>query len=832
MLGNNMALLKARQKNELNAADLKWTCNPDVFNFDSTTNIKPIDGIVGQERAMKALRLGVDLKSQGYNIFVTGLSGTGKFTAIKQMLEAITPDCSHLSDYSYVNNFKDEDQPMLLQFPAGQANKFKKDLQKAIKFLQERIPNVLSTDPFVTRKKKLLSEFGQSQQTIMNDFEAKLKKDHFTLGQIKVGELARPEILAVVEDQPVFVQQLEELVKSKKITKDQATEFQTKYAEYQEDLQKVFKESLKLTQDFQDRITRLEGEYVNDIVIVTIDDLKKKYKNVKVREYLDQVYKNIVQNLEVFKGHRPVREEGEGGIIIDYLKEYEINIILDNSHSKKCPVIMETSPTYSNLLGTIEKYSDGRGGWYADFTKIKAGSLLRANGGYLVINAMDALSEPGVWKSLKRILLHGKLEIQDMANLYQFSPSILKPEPIDIDAKVIMIGNNYICSILSSNEDDFNKIFKVKADFDYEMERTVHALNEYARIIKKLIQEEKLMEFDKSAIAKIVEYGARYAGEKNKLTTRFAYIADLARESNFWAHDSKDKMVTNNHVEQAYYSAKERHGLYESKLSKMIQDGTILIDTDGSRTGTINGLAVYESGHYAFGKPTRITATVSLGSGNIINVEREAGLSGNTHNKGILIISGYFRETFGSRMPLSFTASLVFEQGYGMIDGDSASITEICALLSAISRIPIKQSLAITGSVNQKGEIQPIGGVNEKIEGFFDVCKTRGLNGSHGVIIPFQNVKDLMLKEEVIKAVKEKKFRIYSVSKVEEAIEILTGISAGKKSAGGKYQPNTIFGEVEKELTVMKKLLKPPPAKGNFRSKEKPAPQKKRKTKK
>jgi ATP-dependent Lon protease len=826
-----MAFLKAHPKNELKPEDLKWSCNPGVFDFESTTNVKPIDGIVGQERAMKALRLGVDLKSQGYNIFVTGLSGTGKFTAIKQMLEAITPDCSNLSDYSYVNNFKDEDRPMLLKFPAGQATKFKKDLQKAIKFLQERIPKVLSTEPFVTRKKKLLAEFGLSQQNIMNKFEDKLKKDHFTLGQIKVGELARPEILAVVEDKPVFIQQVEEFVKENKITKEQATEFQTKYAEYQEDLQKVFKESLKLTQDFQDRINKLESEFVKDIVMVTIDDLKKKYKNSKVREYLDQVNENIILNLEVFKGHRPAREEAEGGVIIDYLKEYEVNIILDNSHTKKCPVIMETSPTFSNLLGTIEKHSDGRGGWYADFTKIKAGSLLRANGGYLVINAMDALSEPGVWKSLKRILLYGVLEIQDMANLYQFSPSILKPEPIEIDAKVIMIGNNYICSVLSAYEDDFNKIFKVKADFDYEMERTEHALDEYARIIKKLIQEEKLKEFDKTAIAKIVEYGARYAGEKNKLTTRFAYIADLARESNFWAHDSGEKLVTNYHVEQAYHSAKDRHGLYESKLSKMIQDGTILIDTAGTRVGTINGLAVYESGHYSFGKPTRITATVSLGTGNIINVEREAGLSGNTHNKGILIISGYFRETFGLRTPLSFTASLVFEQGYGMIDGDSASITEICALLSAISKIPIKQSLAITGSVNQKGDIQPIGGVNEKIEGFYDVCKARGLDGSHGVIIPVQNVKDLMLKDEVIQSVKKNKFHVYSISKVEEAIEILTGISAGKKSVAGKYQPNTVFGEVEKELVVMKKLLKPPTAKGISKSKRKSTPQKKRKTK-
>ncbi|MEW6701576.1 MAG: ATP-binding protein, partial [Bacteroidota bacterium] len=767
------------------------------------------------ERALKALRIGVDLKSPGYNIFITGLSGTGKFTTIKMMLESIAPDRSHLYDYAYVNNFKDEDRPTLLQFPSGQANKFKKDLTRAIKFLQEKIPLILSTDPFTKKKKQLLSEFGKIQQTMMNAFEEKLKKDNFTLGQVKVGELVRPEILAVIEEQPVFVQQLEEFIRGEKITKEKAQEIVTKYSSYQDELQNVFRESLKLTQDFQEKVLKLEGEFVNEFISLTLDELKKKYKIHAVREYLDQVHESILQNLEVFKGQRPAREESEGGIIIDYLKEYEINIILDNSRTKKCPIVVETSPTYNNLFGTIEKYSDGRGGWYADFTKIKAGSLLRANGGYLVINAMDAFGEPGVWKTLKRVLLFGQLEIQDIANLFQFSPSILKPEPISIDTKVILIGNNYIYSILSSYEDDFNKIFKIKADFDYEMKRTETTITEYTKVIKKLIETEKLLELDKSAIAKIIEYGARYAGEKNKLTTRFAYIADLVREACFWARDNGDKMVTSYHVDQAFNSSKERHGLYESKLSGMINNGTILIDTDGSRVGTINGLAVYESGQHSFGKPTRITASVSLGSGNIINVERESGMSGNTHNKGVLIISGYFRENFGMRIPLSFTASLVFEQGYGMIDGDSASITEICALLSAISGIPLKQSLAITGSVNQKGEIQPIGGVNEKIEGFFEACKMKGLTGTQGVVIPAKNVKDLMLNDEVIDAVKKNKFHIYPVLKVEEAVEILTGIRAGTKLKTGKYEPNTVFGLVEKELTAMRKRMRPEEKKKN-----------------
>jgi len=827
-----MALHKAPKLKELATEDLKWTCDPKIFEFESTTSIKPIEGIIGQERALKALRLGVDLKSQGYNIFVTGLSGTGKFTAIQQMLESITPDCSHLNDYAYVNNFKDVDRPVLLRFTAGQANKFKKDLSRAVIFLQEEIPKVLSANPFVSKKKKLLAEFGKVQHSIMDGFEEKLKKDNLTLGQIKVGEMPRPEIFAVIDKHPVFVQQLEEYVRDEKITGQQAKELQNKYLTYQEDLQMVFKESLKLTQDFQEKIAKLESEHANSIVCVAIDDLKKKYKSSTVTPYLDQVYENILQNLEVFKGHKPVQEEAAGGILIDYLKEYEVNIILDNSRIKRRPVIIESSPSYANLFGTIERYSDGRGGWYADFTKIKAGSLLRANGGYLVINALDAFGEQGVWKTLKRVLLFGKLEIQDIAYLYPFSPSILKPEPIDIDAKIILVGNNNTYSILSQFEDDFNKIFKIKADFDYEMKRSDHALVEYAMIIKKLIEKEKLLEFDKSAIAKITEFGARYAGEKNKLTARFAYIADLAREADFWAKDSGEKMVSDYHVIQAFESAKERHGLYESKISQMITDGTILIDTDGARVGTINGLAVYENGHYTFGKPIRITASVSLGNGNIINVEREAGMSGNTHNKGVLIISGYFREKFGYRIPLSFSASLVFEQGYGMIDGDSASITEICALLSALSGIPIKQSFAITGSVNQKGEIQPIGGVNEKIEGFFDLCKARGLNGSHGAIIPSRNVKDLMLKEEVIKAVKENKFHIYSISQIEEAVELLTGIKAGNKLKNGKYESQTLFGQVEKELASMRIRQMPHQKKNISKPKEESPRKKQRKNKK
>ena len=536
-----MNLKKAKIGNELKHQDLKWICDTSLLDFETTNDVKPIEGIVGQERALKALKVGVDLKSPGYNIFITGLSGTGKFTTIKMMLETIASGNVKLNDYAYVNNFQDEDRPTLLKFPAGKAVEFKKHLSNTIKFLQEKIPIALSNEPFISKKKQIITEFNQQQQKLLSEFEDKLKEDNFSLGQVKDGSMVRPEVLFVFEGEPYFIHQLPELIHSNKITNEQVDQIIIKYASYQEELQNIFRENLKHTQEVQERIYNLETESVDILIKLILEDLKKKYKTAKIKEWIDQLHESILENLDVFKGAKPSREASQEGFIIDYLKEYEVNIVLDNSQQKKVPVIVETSPTYNNLFGTIEKFNDGRGGWLADFTRIKGGSLLRANGGYIIINATDAFLEPGVWKTLKRVLLYGQLEIQDFANVYQFSPSVLKPEPIDIDVKVILIGSNYIYSILSAYEDDFNKIFKVKADFDYEMQRTDKAITEYAMVIKKLIAQENLLEFDKTAIAKIIEYGARYAGEKNKLTTRFAYIADLTRESSFWAKQKNQK---------------------------------------------------------------------------------------------------------------------------------------------------------------------------------------------------------------------------------------------------------------------------------------------------
>lgn len=800
-----MSLSKAPEYLPLSIDMLKLVCNPEDLDFDNTRTVKPVEGIIGQERALKAIKLGVDIKAKGYNIFVAGLSGTGKETTVKKMLETLAPDDNPLSDYAYVNNFENEDSPTLLVFRAGDAVKFQKELDSALRFLQTNIPRVLESDQVIARKQRLVDRFNHVQIELRNKFEEKLNKQNFTLGQVTIGNMPHPEIMAVIGDEAVPINRLDDLRKDDKITDKKAEELISKYGTFQNELRQMFKKTMELKKKTEKDIIALEVDSVDHLIQVTVDDLKEIFDYEKVRDFLDGLRIDILENLDLFKSGGLEKSETGENVEIDILKPYEVNVLLDNSSTKNVPVIVETSPTYSNIFGSIEKFSDGRGGWYADFNCIKAGSLLRANGGYLVLHAVDTFSEPGVWKTLKRVLLFGKLEIMDSNASGLYSTTAMKPEPIDISTKIIMIGNSYIYSLLSSQEDDFNKIFKIKADFDYEMTRTKHSAGEYARVVKKLVESESLNDFDKTAIAKLVELGSRYAGTKDKLTTRFSYIADLAREADFISRDNGCEIVTDIDISEAFKLMMERHGLYESKMKEMYNRGDILLDVDGKTVGQVNGLAVYGDDKFSFGKPVRITASVALGKGDIINVEREAGLSGNTHNKGLLIISGYFREVFGRNIVPAFKASIVFEQGYGMIDGDSASITEICALISAISDIPIKQSFAITGSINQKGEIQPVGGVNEKIEGFFEVCKQKGFTGKQGVILPAQNVKDLMLSDEVIVAAKDGKFSIYPISTVEEALELLTGIKAKKMLKSGGYDSRTIFGIVEKNLKLMRK---------------------------
>ncbi len=800
LYGDNLKLLKLPKHRELKPAELRWKCDPNILKFDSTEEVEPIEGILGQNRALKAIRLGVDIKSPGYNIFIAGLSGSGKVTTVKKMLEKISHKCRELYDYAYVNNFKDPNQPLLLKFPKGKAKEFKQVLKSAIELLKQKIPLALESEIYLARKKNLINEFNDKEQELMESFDKDLREKGFALGQVKVGETIRPDILPIIDNEPISISQLETLISENKISKEQAKQIFSEYQNNLQYLQLLYKKGLKLNQEFQEKLKLLERENIEVIVRGIFETLKERYVDNAIDNYLIQVEEDILENINIFKGLKPEDELAQQrGIEIDYFYDYQVNIILDNSETQGCPVILESNPTYINLFGTIEKITDGQGGWYSDYTKIKAGSLLKANGGYLVLNVMHLFEEPGVWRTLKRILTYNKLEIQESQLSFISSSISLKPQPIDIDTKIILIGNQTIYAYLSERGYDFKKMFKVLADFDYEIDRTYDVIKDYVRVIKKLIKEENLLDFDKKAIAYLLEIAALFAGRQDKLTLRFSKIADILREASFWASEDGMKAVNVKYIQKAYRLIKERHSMLESKVTELYKNGYMLIDTQGERVGQINGLAIYDANFYTFGRPTRITATVSLGSGTIINVEREAGMSGKHYNKGVLIISGYFRETFGQDLPLSFNANLVFEQSYGMVEGDSASCTEIFALLSVLSGLPIKQSIAVTGSLNQKGDVQPIGGVNEKIEGFFDICSLQGLNGNQGVIFPVQNIRNLMLKEEVVDAVRKKQFHLYPISRVEEGIEILTGVKAGKKSTDG-FEKGTVFYLVEEKL--------------------------------
>ncbi|HSA97424.1 MAG TPA: Lon protease family protein, partial [Acidobacteriota bacterium] len=528
-----------------------------------------------------------------------------------------------------------------------------------------------------------------------------------------------------------------------------------------------------------------------------------KFAFPKIATYLDEVEKALVKSLEVFKTQKKDEKEPP-----EDFQEYRVNLLVDNSDQKGAPVVMETNPNYVNLFGSIESTITRIGVNQTDFTMIKAGSFLKANGGYLIVNALDALVEPGVWATLKRTLRNQVFEIQNYLQMYLFSSARLKPEPIKADVKVIMIGDASIYNLLYFMDEDFKKIFKIKAEFDSEMDKNERSFVDYARFIRKICVEDGLLPLDKEGIGALIEYSTRIAGRQKKLSTRFHIIADVIRESSYWAGKAQRKAVGREDVEKAILERFERVSLIEDKIQEMIEEGTILIDTEGGVVGQVNGLSVYDMGQFMFGKPTRITARTAMGRGGVINIEREADLSGPTHNKGVLILGGYLRGKYATRRPMSLTASLAFEQSYGGVDGDSASSTEVYAILSSLAALPLRQDLAVTGSLNQKGEIQPIGGVNEKIEGFFDVCRAKGLTGTQGVLIPHQNIQNLMLRPDIVAAVREKRFHVYPVKTIDEGIEILTGVEAGAPDANGEFPDGTVHGLVDRELQRLAKGLR------------------------
>ncbi len=796
---------------------LRWHCDPARIPFETTANIEPTATDMGQERALRALRMGVELTASGYNLFVCGLSGTSRGGMIVRMIEDLHPQTEPAPDRCYVNNFKNADRPRLLTLPRGLANAFKKEVESGIDFLRRRIPQVFEGEPFQRQKTRIVERFTVREKELMDDFTRRIAREQFALGRMQVGAVALPEIFPVLEGQMVPIEEIPKMVQDGKLENTAAEELERKYDQFRQEFTIVYRRTLSLSRELASEMNYLEQEAASVLVDGVIEELKEKYASPQISEYLEEVRHHILDNLDPFKEREGEEEQppSEGGVgprpertERDPFRIYGVNVILAHNEHEKCPVIFETIPTYANLFGTVHRSYDARGSWNSDFMDLRGGSLLRADGGFLVMYALDTMTETGVWRTLKRTLNHGKLEIQPIDMFFPFSTAALKPEPIDVHAKIILIGDREMYELLYDYEDDFKKIFKVRVEFDEEMNWSDEVLTYYGGRLRKLVDDEKLLHLDRTAIASILEHGVRLAGRRGKITTRFFDLADLARESCYVARHDGSTVVTAGHVRLALDAKIDRHNLLETKIREMIEQNLVFIDTTGGRVGQINGLSVMEIGGYAFGKPVRITASVALGKTGIINIERESNLSGRFHDKGVQIISGYIRRTFAQDKPLSLSASVCFEQSYSGVDGDSASSTEIYSLLSALSELPVRQELAVTGSVNQQGDVQPIRGVNQKIEGFYDVCRLKGLTGKQGVLIPAENVDDLMLRDEVIEAVAQGRFHIYPVGTIEQGIEILTGVRAGKRNASGKFEPGSVFAKVDARLAQMASTLK------------------------
>ena len=802
----------AEHRLALKPEQLRWQCDIEKCGVKSTSDLPDFEGIIGQERAIDAITLGLKMRSKGYNIYVAGLSGTGKMTTVKHLLGTVETGLGIPPDVVYVNNFRDTDRPRSILLTAGDGCRLKRDMEMLVINMHRNIVQIYESDVFKDRMKALVEEFKEREKTILKMFEEKIQHENFVLIQVQMGPFSKPEIAPVIAGEPVQMEKLEALTDQGKFNKTEYEPLRDKFEDLTTEMETAFKSVRDLKRELRDAMAKLQKRFGSPAVTDYIKDLKAEYENKEVLSYLDEVQEEILDNMERFTENEESKgEEKPGepkGKDSNRFRDFTVNILVDNSKTTVPPVIIETSPNYRNLFGTIERMVDRSGHWMSDFTKIKSGSLLRANGGTLVLNLMDAIVEPGVWVALKRALKHQQIDIQTFDPFYVMSVSALKPAPINLDVKIVVMGDRYAYHLLYNHDEDFRKIFKVKADFDTVMPRSEEAVEKYLTFARKITTEEELLPIAHDGLCALVELGVRLAGRQNKMSTRFSIIADVIRESTLWAREQGDENITADHVQKAIQEREKRVSLSRDKIHELVKEKVVFIDTEGTRLGQINGLSVLDLGDYAFGQPSRITVKCSLGRDGIINIEREAEMSGKTHNKGVLILEGFLRDLFAQDRPLAINATICFEQSYGGIDGDSASSTEIYGLLSALSDVPLRQDLAVTGSVNQHGEIQPIGGVNEKIEGFFDVCAERGLTGTQGVIIPHSNVKDLMLRPRVVEAVTQGQFRVYAVSRIEEGIEILTGVAAGTPDDKGIYPPASIFGRVDGRLDSYARSLK------------------------
>jgi len=786
---------------ELDHTQVRKTVQVDL-ECKSTLELLPLTEILGQERAVRAIKFGLEIKEKGFNIYVAGPPGTGRKTATTNFLSEIAKTMPTPPDWCYVNNFDDPLKPNALRIPAGRGRKFQKDMDKFVEEMKIALSKAFESEEYGKRRKEILENIERESNELSRRLNEKAQNEGFILQRSPIGILMIP----VIHGKPLSEEEVLNL--SQNLRK----EIERKRLELEESLRLASRQLRDLQNKADEEIKELNRKVANFSLESLLKGLMEEYGEIpEIKEFLEKVHEDILNNLESILEKKGKTPETSFPLLFpqeDPTKRYRVNLLVDNSNMKGAPVIMELNPNYQNLFGKIEKEAQF-GILTTDYTMLRGGSAHRALGGFLVIPVESLLTNPYAWESLKYAIMNEKLEIEEIGDRFGlFTTKTLKPEPIPFDAKVILIGSAELYYILYNLDLNFRELFKVKADFDTTMDKSEENIKKYASFICSVCMKESLRHMDPSGVSEILEYSSRLASDQDKLSTWFANIADIIREANFYAVQEGTELISKKHVVKTLEEKVYRSNLIQKKIEEMIHKGILLIDTEGEKVGQVNGLSVISLGDYEFGRPSRVTATVSLGREGIVDIERESKLGGPIHTKGVLIISGLLSERYAQEKPLSLNARLVFEQSYSGVEGDSASSTELYAILSALSDKPIKQYIAVTGSINQKGEVQAIGGVNEKIEGFFEICKMRGLNGKHGVIIPWSNVKNLMLKEEVVEAVKNRMFHIYPVKNIDEGIEILTGVKAGKKLPDGKYEEGSINDLVQKRLLEMAEKVK------------------------
>ena len=761
--------------------------------FASTRELSGATEFAGQERALAALELGLGVSGTGYNIFVSGLAGADKLEAVRRWMVARAVSSATPGDWVYVHNFRQPDAPRAIYLPSGHGKRLRDMMQDLVKTLREELPKAFRQEAFDKEKSSLTEKYNNRAQELNAQLAALARERGF---QVHASGRGHIYFIPVIDGKPL--QRPQDFAA---LPDAERHEVEKRQHELSLEMERLARRQQEIMHEMEEDIRLIERRFCESLLSPIWERMEQEFNNDEINSYLAEAKDHILSNLDDFK------ESPAPGIAMPFMPafrernpylEFEVNIVVDNSATEGAPIMVETSPTYLNLFGTIERVVDRFGRVVTNFTRIKSGSFLRAHGGYLIFSLEDAITEPAVWKVLKRTLRSGRIEMETYEPFALFSASGLKPEPVKVNTKVIVVGGALLYHLLYAWDDEFHELFKIRADFNPVMRRDNEHQLAYALWVGNLCNEEGMPHFDPSGVERLIEFGARQAGDRDKVLASYAAIADLVREAAFWARKEDHQLVAARHVEKALESRVFRSNRIEEDIRELIANGTILVDTDGKKVGQVNGLSVMDIGGYAFGRPSRVTASVSMGQAGIVNIERESHLSGNVHDKGVLILAGYLRNRFGQNQPLALSASLCFEQSYSGVEGDSASSTELYALLSRLANVPLRQDIATTGSVNQWGEVQAIGGVNEKIEGFYDVCRVLGLTGGQGVIIPESNVRHLVLRSDVIEAVADRKFHIYPVRTIDEGLAILAGTVVN----GSAYDRslNKLIAERLKEL--------------------------------